>query len=85
MSKYQTFENEADENLSPVTEPPEHLETDMSPIPDSESATISPQITSLKTVGHSTFLKNASMKNNDSHTVIISDPADLEMDDSDVG
>lgn len=90
MNKYKIFENEVIEDQT-TTDETEQLETINTMPGDSISAAASandvaivPQITSLKTVGHSRFIDDSNGKNS-STTVIISDPADLNSTDADVG
>ncbi|XP_035206861.1 phosphatidylinositol 3,4,5-trisphosphate 3-phosphatase TPTE2-like isoform X2 [Stegodyphus dumicola] len=83
MNKYQTFENESDNDLPATTIEPEHLDISLSTSkPGVNSA--SPKIT--RSVGQSRFVENSLENNGSSHTaVVISDPAEIEETDNDIG
>lgn len=84
MNKYKIFENEVHEDASPPVEN-EHLEINISTETCSNNAAVVPQITSLKTVGHSRFMNDVHKNGDASTAVIISDPAELDSTNEDVG
>lgn len=84
MNKYEKFENEVFEESSPPVAA-EHLETNISTATCPGSAAIVPQVTSLRTVGQSRFTNEVNKNGDASTSVIISDPAELDSADADVG
>lgn len=83
MNKYKTFENEFEEENSSCIVETEHIETTLSPVSNPANAAIIPQVTSSRTVGQSRFIEN--VPESTEPTVIISDPAELNSTDADIG
>lgn len=84
MNKYQTFENESDQESPAVAVESEHLDASLSRSLKPVNGTSLP-IAKSKTVGQSRFVENPVENNGDSIAVVISDPAELEEITTEVG
>ncbi|CAL1281103.1 unnamed protein product, partial [Larinioides sclopetarius] len=84
MNKYQTFENESDQESPAVTAETEHLDASLNKSLNSANGSSVP-VAKSKTVGQSRFVENPIENIGDSTTIAISDPAELEEIATDVG